>query len=380
MKVQTSFCKNKQWSIPLRTELDSANTLLLCFYDPQLDVAEALQDLTKSFPRSQIVGCSTAGEIYDTNVMNQSLTLAIVKFESTSLKVTAMDIADGKDSFSVGQKIGEQLKAPDLRYIFILSDGLNVNGTDLSLGMTSAVSNLYRPVVVSGGLSADGSRFQSTSTAIGSQIQSKQIVAVGLFGSLIEIGTGSFGGWDVFGPKRKITLSSGNILKTIDDQPALALYKTYLGEQSAKLPASALLFPLAISDASRSNIVRTVLAVDEQTQTMTFAGDIPQGATVQLMRANFTGLIKGAAMAGQTAAAQISVSEQESLAIAISCVGRRLVLGERIEDETEALKDVLPANTQIVGFYSYGELSSSGQKPCELHNQTMTVSVLQETG
>ncbi|MFZ4404920.1 MAG: FIST signal transduction protein, partial [Pseudobdellovibrionaceae bacterium] len=273
---------------------------------------------------------------------------------------------------------GQQLIGKDLCYVLVLSDGLNVNGTDLSEGITSVVGKGNSKVVVSGGLAGDGSRFKTTSILFGNQADSKKVVAMGFYSSDLKVGTGSIGGWDAFGPERKVTESKDNILYKLDDQPALSLYKTYLGSQSEKLPASALLFPLSISMENRKNVVRTVLAVDEKNQSMTFAGDIPQGASVQLMKANFTNLIQGAADAGSVALSTILDQNLPSLTVAISCVGRRLVLGERIEDETEALKKVLPEQTSIVGFYSYGELSPFGYSACELHNQTMTVSIIQE--
>jgi hypothetical protein len=175
-----------------------------------------------------------------------------------------------------------------------------------------------------------------------------------------------------------VTRSEGNVLYALDDRPALALYKEYLGERAGGLPGSALLFPLALraTTEDQNSVVRTVLAVDEAKQSMTFAGDIPTGHYAKLMRANFDRLILGA----QAAAGAAALREHQgpALSIAISCVGRRLVLGERTEEETEAALDVLPDGTLQVGFYSYGEISPHTSGRCDLHNQTMTLTVLSE--
>ena len=72
------------------------------------------------------------------------------------------------------------------------------------------------------------------------------MVAVGLYGEHVKLGHGSKGGWDTFGPERIVTKSDGNVLYELDDKPALALYKEYLGDRAAGLPGSALLFPLAL--------------------------------------------------------------------------------------------------------------------------------------
>ena len=174
-----------------------------------------------------------------------------------------------------------------------------------------------------------------------------------------------------------MTRSERNVLYTLDDKPALGLYKEYLGDRAAGLPGSALLFPLALrsSPSEANSVVRTVLSVDEETQSMTFAGDIPTGSYAKLMRANFDRLILGAQAAGEAA---MKNSEGPSLTIAISCVGRRLVLGERTEEEIEATLETLPRGTKQVGFYSYGEISPHASGRCDLHNQTMTLTVLSE--
>ena len=157
------------------------------------------------------------------------------------------------------------------------------------------------------------------------------------------------------------------------------MYKKYLGEEASDLPASALFFPLALRSNSgdEKRIVRTILSVDEEYQSMTFAGDLPQGSFVQLMRANADRIIDGASEAAKNSVEKFSLDE-EILSIAISCVGRRLVLGERAEEELEAVLDSLPERTQQIGFYSYGEISLIEEGYCELHNQTMTLTTISE--
>jgi hypothetical protein len=241
------------------------------------------------------------------------------------------------------------------------------------------MSLLPRGVTVTGGLAGDGDRFQSTWTVCDSKPIARSICAVGLYGDKIRIGHGSKGGWDLFGPERRVTRSRGNVLFEIDRRPALALYKEYLGERAAGLPATGLLFPLALRRDSNDQhqLVRTILAVDEKDQSMTFAGDVPEGSLVQLMRANFDRLIEGASLAAAMAG-EDTPEPNDVLAIAISCVGRRLVLGERAEEEVEAVLGSLPKGARQVGFYSYGEISPIVGGNCDLHNQTMTLTTIRE--
>lgn len=273
--------------------------------------------------------------------------------------------------------LAEQLTREDLKAILVLSDGLNVNGSELVKGFNSA---LPESVVVTGGLAGDGDRFKRTWVVGEGRPRSGIVSAVALYGDHVSVGHGSKGGWDLFGPERRVTRSRGNVLHELDGRPALALYKQYLGERASGLPATALLFPLALraGSADKKVVVRTVLSVDETDQSMTFAGDIPQGHLAQLMRANFERLIEGASLAAASTLPPPGSQAAQTLAIAISCVGRRLVLGERTEEEIEATLTGLPAGTKQIGFYSYGEISPYTTGHCDLHNQTMTLTTISE--
>jgi hypothetical protein len=343
-----------------------------CFHDKP----DLLAELKQAYPESTVIGCSTSGEIDHTRIRDESIVVAALRFETSRVKHAATRLSDASESFSAGARIADELAAPDLRAVIVLSEGLHVNGSELVRGLNS---RLPENVVVTGGLAGDGDRFGRTWVMANGKVETNGVVAVGLYGGKVRVGHGSKGGWDTFGPERVVTKSDGNVLYALDDRPALALYKEYLGERAAGLPGSALLFPLALraSPDEANSVVRTVLAVDETTQSMTFAGDIPTGHYAKLMRANFDRLILGAQAAGGAAAA-LADRRGAALSIAISCVGRRLVLGERSEEETEATLETLPDGTQQIGFYSYGEISPHATGRCDLHNQTMTLTVLSE--
>ncbi len=382
MKIETfSYSTNKGWSVTPFPAFDSKQTLVLVFCAPEfIDNPQPILDLAKAYPGSTLVGCSTAGEIFGTQVQDHSLAVAVVQFQDTRIEKSSASVHKSAESFDAGKSIGERLKQPDLRAVFVLSDGNNVNGSELVRGINSA---LPQEVVVTGGLAGDGDRFKRTWVINEGKPVTDTVVAVGLYGQQVEIGFGSHGGWDIFGLERTVTRSEGNVLYELDGKPALQLYKEYLGDLAKGLPSSALLFPLALraNSADTQSIVRTVLAVDEATQSMTFAGDIPQGYRAQLMKANFDRLIEGAAQAAtKTQAVKTNGSKTDngdSLSIAVSCVGRRLVLGERSEEELEAALEKLPNKTRQLGFYSYGEISPSGGY-CDLHNQTMTITTISE--
>jgi hypothetical protein len=363
------------WSDQL-PDWDSGSTLVVAFASPAYyDETAVWRELAETYPRSVIVGCSTAGEIEGTDVFDDSIALAVARFEHASLRAAHVAIASSADSFDAGQQLGAELSGPDLTAVLVLSEGLNVNGTDLARGLNHA---LGADVVVTGGLAGDGDRFESTWVMADGVPSRNVIAAVGLYGESIDVRYGFKGGWDIFGPERLVTRSEGNVLYELDSKPALDLYEQYLGDRAAELPASGLLFPLALREpGADGQLVRTILAVDHEARSMTFAGDIPQGVLAQLMKANFERLIEGAESAALAASDQIG-SDGPVLSLAISCVGRRLVLGERTEEEVEATLNALPAGALQIGFYSYGELSPDRLGTCELHNQTMTLTTISE--
>jgi hypothetical protein len=372
-----SFSLTTGWSRPLPVELDGPRTLVLAFGAPRYGQdAAALQALRDALPQAVQVGCSTAGEIFEGEVRDNTLSVAVIRFESTDLVRAVTPLAGREDSAAAGQRLAAQLQRPGLRAVLVFSEGFQVNGTALVGALTR---HLPPGVGLSGGLAGDGDRFGSTWVWDGRRALDRSVVAVGLCGSHIQVGLGSEGGWADFGPERRITRAQGQVLYELDDRPALDLYKDYLGDLAASLPASALRFPLSVRrDATDGEaVVRTILGVDEVSRALIFAGDIPQGGTARLMRVNHLNLIESGGLA-LTAAAQEASPQGPALCLSVSCVGRRLVLGEHTEEELELVSQRLPLGSAQVGFYSYGEISPAGGRCSRLHNQTMTVSVLWE--
>jgi len=365
------------WSPALTTAPADAD-LVLYFGSSTLlaDAKGPLPELLGRFPSAVVAGCSTAGEIFGGTVSDESIAVLCVKFAGTKVRAHAVQVTDAATSHDAAALLGRQLAAPDLRHVLVLSDGLQVNGTALTTGFRAS---LPPEVHVTGGLAGDGSNFKRTIAGLGQDIGSGRVVAIGFYGDKIRLNHGSAGGWEAFGPRRLVTGSKGNVLLTLDGQPALPLYKTYLGERAAGLPATGLLFPLELlpNKTAEHGLVRTILAIDEAKQSLTFAGDLPEGSYVRLMKANTDALVDGAESAGRLAIAPSDPAG--SFAVLVSCVGRRLVMGQRIEEEVEAVIEQIGRGVSVAGFYSYGEICPSGVvHSCDLHNQTMTLTVFTE--
>ena len=360
------------------TESSNINPQLVLMFGGRktLENKDHFQYLREQFPKAKIVSASTSGEIIDVEVHDDSVVATAIEFEHCRIETVDTHI-EGKDSYGAAKELAQQLPKEGLRHVFITSDGGHVNGTELISGF---VQHLPSNVSITGGLAGDAADFKKTLVGLNKSPTEGNIVAIGLYGERLKIGFGSVGGWDAFGPDRMITKSDKNVLFELDDKPALELYKTYLGEQAKELPGAALLFPLSMrtSIEDKEEVVRTILTIDEETQTMTFAGDLPEGNIARLMKANFDRLVDGAQQAAEASVDEIGSFEPE-LAILVSCVGRKLVLGQMVEDEVEAVRETVGEQTAITGFYSYGEIAPSlGTLNCQLHNQTMTITLLAE--
>lgn len=354
----------------------AAPQLVLLFGARSALQGNATHALHERHPQAHILGCSTAGEICGTEVSDEHAVATALEFESSHIRVATRSLHEAGGSLAAGEQVAHDLDPVGLVHVFALADGLHVNGSALVEGLRRA---LPPHVAVTGGLAGDGDRFKNTLIVHGTDLAEDAVSVVGFYGEALRVGYGSLGGWDQFGPERRVTRSQGNVLFELDGSSALALYKEYLGPHAAELPASGLLFPLSVRrDPVAASVVRTILAVDEAAGSLTFAGDVPEGSLARLMKANVDRLIDGA-MGAATASYEAVGSRSPELAILISCVGRKLVLRQRVEEEVESVRDVLGSNTVLAGFYSYGEIAPfSPSARCELHNQTMTITTLSE--
>jgi hypothetical protein len=378
MKIEQRIWTQANGWLPEPTESlqESAQLVLLFGATSILEEQSIVQEVKQMYPHALLMGCSTAGEICGVSVTDDSLVATAVHFERTLVKGGCIRLGKIKDSFEAGEALARLLDPEGLVHVFVLSDGLAVNGSDLVRGL---MNHLPDSVTITGGLAGDGARFKKTLVLWEGAPEENTVAILGFYGSDLKVGYGSLGGWDPFGPERLVTRSHGNVLYELDGHSALELYKKYLGEHANGLPATGLLFPLSIrTKAGESGVVRTILSVDEKEQSLTFAGDIPEGSYARLMKANFDRLIDGAIEAARISNQAIAPASAK-LALCISCVGRKLVLRQRIEEEVEGVQLVLGGQATITGFYSYGEISPfiPGAK-CELHNQTMTITLLSE--
>lgn len=365
---QIKWDAQKGWDA-VDASLASSRDLVLVFFDhPECKTTHWYQELRDIYPNAIIAGCSTSGSISGTMISDNDAVATAITFDKSTVRYATGLGSDEANMEALGSSLAKQLLGDGLRHVFILSDGLAINGSDLARGVAAI---LPEGISITGGMAGDGTRFGETCVIANAPAQTNAVVMIGFYGDSLTSKSGCFAGWEEFGPERIITRSAGNVLYEIDGKPALELYKSYLGEFAADLPGSGLRFPISIRPNKNSApIIRTLLAINEEDQSLTFAGDTPQGELCRLMKTNMDSLIEHAGMAAKESYIE---QKDEFLVLMVSCVGRRLVLGQMCEEELEIARESLGENAILTGFYSYGELSAFGESRCSLHNQTMTL-------
>jgi hypothetical protein len=349
--------------------------LVFVFASPAtLADGQVVEVLAKRFPGAAVVGNSTAGEISCGGVSDNGVVVTAVHFERSHVQAYGERVAHNDDSYIAGTRLASWLDPIGLRGVIVLAPGFDVNGSALIRGLQD---HLAVDVPVSGGLAADLGGYSQSYTVLDRQVDDRLAVAVGLYGDALTLGHASYGGWEPYGPACKVTRCSGNKLIELDGEPALAVYERSLGEHAQGLPSSGLLFPFEVLSAElgATGVVRTLLGVNRSQGSLTLAGEIETDGYLRLMHASTEKLVAGAHHAAVKVCSDAGAS---SLALLVSCVGRRLVMGSRFGEEVDAVAGVFDGRAVLAGFYSNGEISPNGGNTSKLFNQTMTITCLSE--
>ncbi|WP_055434819.1 FIST signal transduction protein [Lacinutrix algicola] len=374
--VQLVKHKNKDWEYVIEKQ-NLKEPLVLVFGNRYMLEDDAVYtDIKQLFPDGHIVFASSCAEISSDTVNQDSITITAIEFEKSKFVIKTSNVLNADlDSYKTGKELIEQLPQEGLKYVFVVSEGSFINGSQLTKGMSASTND---NLVITGGLCGDDARFEKTLASYNENPKEGELVAIGFYGDSLEISFSIHGGWTPFGPERIVTKSKGNILYELDGQPALDLYKKYLGDKAKDLPGAALLYPLNVTSTDeKQSIVRSILNINEEENAVILAGDIKEDSKVQLMMTN----VDNIANASERAAKQALEyrKNKPELAILVSCIGRKLVLDQRVEEEIEEVIEVIGKDAVTSGFYSYGEIAPfHGETSCQLHNQTMTITLISE--
>jgi hypothetical protein len=373
---QKKWTPEKTWET-LRSDLKESKEYQLVFVFGSRTLLSSIgfyDEIRNCYPKAQIMMNSTSGEIIDTQVNDDTISLTAIRFDNTKLKTISVNISDYSNSESAGQFIAQSLTPSNITNILVFADGQLVDGKKLVLGLENRIKN---PVVISCGLANKGNKFQKTLLGLNEQPCTGKIIAVGFYGEHLTVSHGRMDGWEEFGNEIQITKSNKNTIIELNHEPALKIYSQFVNKHMPSSEGQSLLFPVSIkSNDTQPSVYRKIKSINEDEKSITFDGDVPEGSYIKMMRANFDSLINGASAAANKSAKSIP---KPDLAIVISNIGRKIILSKRIEEEVEVIREVLGESTAITGFYSYGDISfSQRDAKSEFNNQSMTITTMLE--
>lgn len=356
-------------------QLTNAN-LIFCAYDRVASFEEYARALNDKFPNSQIVGFTTAGHFFNETIHDSEAIYSAIQLEQSEVVCQSFNLNDFDSSEHLGVQIGRAFeKIEHLKGLTIISDGSVIDGTDLMRGINARINS---SIPVFGGMAGDQGRFEETHVGLNEMPKPGNTVAIGFVGDRIQVKAACQDGWSKMGMEFTITKSEGNILYELDNENAYnTLYRLLESQNEEEFAVNTIRYPFQLSTAEKNDIIRTPLAIDHENKVITYAGHMPQGQNVSLMKATAMDLLDCASGASEKIDPK---KEENAFAMAISCLGRRAVLDDLANEEYAEVKGVFGEKTNVFGFYSYGEYSrlNNENNHCLLHNQTFTVALVTE--
>ncbi|MFH1114932.1 MAG: FIST N-terminal domain-containing protein [Pseudomonadota bacterium] len=346
------------------------------FAVPSGGIGDLLLGVHEAVGTDAVVGCTTDGEISTGGFGTDSAVLAGVVTDQIQFHVVSAQ-GLGKDPLEAGRRIAVKLP-PEVSYVQIFSDGLTGNGCAILRGIASV---LGEDVPIAGGTAGDAGRFRQTWQFHGPRVLTDSVTAIGFTGDF-TVGTGVSSGWSPVGTVKIVTRARANVVYELNGEPALDVFKRFLGRHADKLPAVGVEYPLGIVSKPGApgeeeyHLIRATMSVSREEGSISFAGEIPEGAAVRLTCGDNDSILKATEEAVRRALAGLGAARPR-MVFFYSCMARRIVLGRRTKEETEVLYRTLNKRLPLIGFYTYGEycrLRAGG--PSLFHNETATVSII----
>lgn len=378
VKTYNKFTRTigRQMGEALQRELGQCPNTCWLFCPPLPGLEQMIKGICEGTGTDQLIGCTTAGEISNSGLSINSAVLGGIVSDTLNFQIVTVQGLE-KDSVAAGRHLAASFSSAP-RYLQVFSDGLTGNGCAILRGIADV---LGVNVPVSGGAAGDNGNFVKTFQFGRDRIYSDAICGIGFYGDF-KLGTGVKSGWAPIGLAKQVTRARGKTVYELNGEPALNVFERFLGQHAEKLPAIGVEYPLGFtsflegSDEQGQYVLRATMSVDRKERSITFAGEIPEGAMVNMTCGDKTSILKAAEAAAREARCAIGDTPPK-VVFCYSCMARKIVLGRRTEGEIEQVQAQFGPQIPIIGFYTYGEFSPVGPvAPSHLHNETITLSVL----
>ena len=341
-------------------------SLAFCFISIELDIEQIMQEFSSR--NIKLIGASSCGEILFDNkeeVVSDKgavITLTDIKPEYFSIQSFSRE---NQTSVNFGELIGQTIKNNEFpASAIIVASGLSLDGQAL---VESAVKVVGNDLVMFGGLAGDDSKFENTVVFDEDTLLENGAKLLLLNKNKIKVSGIASSGWIGLGADLTVTKSEGNTVYTIDDKPALDVYKEYLNVTDEEMPAIGIEFPLMIKHKNGNTALRAVLGINRDDRSLIFAGSVVQGSKVTFSSS------PGFEVINKTTSKLQEYYEKDSEAdffILFSCMARHLALGPMVSQEISYAARTWKA--PVIGFFTYGEIGLNSQH-CDFFNQTYTL-------
>jgi len=358
--------------------------VLLVFGSTRFDHRRLLEGVTSVAGDTPLVGGTTAGEISSAEFSTRSVVVMALSSDTLSF-TTGIGKDMSRDEAACGvalvEDIRRQTSLDDALSLLVLPNGMGGDGVKVIEGLHSA---LGPNIEIVGGYLGDDERFESTFQYHDGKVYKDAIPGLLFSGQGFRTGVGVRSGFASIGNRFYCTQAKGNVVGQFDEERALDVYKEFLGEElSKKLPGVCLEYPFGLIDEKVSIRgkeyfqLRCGLSVDHERGTISLAASIPEGSPITLTTASRGDIINGARLAAEQAQESLAGAKPQAV-LMFSCVGRKLVLGRRTQEEVSAVRSVLGEDVPLLGFYTYGEIGPIDKMQGELaatrfHNETVVV-------
>lgn len=372
MQYKQVHIKNREDIENLKSWPKNSSSLAIAFGNDK----KLYSALKEELEGLSIVGASVTGLIAGTKESEEGLSVVFYEFGKSRVKTCFVEFEKWGDGEEVGKKIFEQLKAPDLKGILVLSEGLKLNCSE----MVEEIAKAKEPhVSLAGGLAGDVFTYDDIFVFNDKEgISDSAVVAVGFYGDHFHMDVVAHSGITPMGVEREVTKVEDYTIYELDGKPAVEVYKEYFGTDDLESISKDLVkFPFSITNNYiEEGVVRTPLRFSEDKKGIQFTGSIPLGSRVRLMQSASSKFIDG--VYDLVDSAPESFNGNDKSLLAISCACRKAVLGGIVDQEAEIICEEFNKEG-IVGFYSFGEIASDKHDQSFLYNQTLTlVSIYEE--
>lgn len=354
-------------------DADFKPTLAFIFCDYSHDLA-GISALFKEHAIS-LCGSTTAGEIINTSVVEESIVCLLLDINPDYFEIflADYDTSTKEVAATLGKSALEKFQNPSL---IVISSGLETDGEAVVNGLRQ---HLSPEVKVFGGLAGDNFDMIATYVFDNERFSTAGLVSVIIDSDKVHVGGVAASGWQAVGVEKIITRSSGNIVYTIDGEPAMDVYKKYFGlttELDARNGIASTLgaqYPLQVKRDNGQTVIRAPLLANPEDNSLIFAGAVQEGATVQFSVPPHFDIVNKVIKEAESLREE---TPQVAAMIMFSCVARHTALGPMIEEEVAGIQRLWGA--PMIGFFSYGEFGAMPESNCDFHNETCSLVLIQE--